>query len=230
MAVIRLPFRKLGPNVADNLLGYWVLPVGVGRNIHHHMNIEELKSVFHVDKHSDGDTGDWTVTVSGHVSVQPRRTVSAGSGSLSLSQEVMFLPIISIPSKVVCTTLASDIPVRLDTSMGEGFLWVQQENLPPKIPQYEVVRVRRAATPHLDTHNLRLRAFGQDLDLALRRTQGLFKDQLRFWTADSNSSGHVHYSLLPHEAILGCDSIRRMQFNRFPEGDFLCDPVTSETP
>ncbi|XP_046677312.1 A disintegrin and metalloproteinase with thrombospondin motifs 16 isoform X2 [Homalodisca vitripennis] len=94
----------------------------VSNSIHHHMNIEELKSVFHVDKHSD-------------------------------------------------------------------------------VPQYEVVRVRRAATPHLDTHNLRLRAFGQDLDLALRRTQGLFKDQLRFWTADSNSSGHVHYSLLPHEEI-----------------------------
>lgn len=66
------------------------------------------------------------------------------------------------------------------------------------VPEYEVVRVRRSAAHTADTHRLRLRAFGEDVDLALRRTDGLFKDQLRFWTADTNSSGHVDYSLLPH--------------------------------
>lgn len=71
------------------------------------------------------------------------------------------------------------------------------------VPQYEVVRVRRSTrmATHPDTHNLRFSAFGQDLDLALTRTEGLFKDNLRFWAADSNSSGHVLYSLLPQVSV-----------------------------
>lgn len=87
------------------------------------------------------------------------------------------------------------------------------------VPEYEVVRVRRSAAHTADTHRLRLRAFGEDVDLALRRTDGLFKDQLRFWTADTNSSGHVDYSLLPHvsshtyttrQALLPGDFVRTL--------------------
>ncbi|XP_054274250.1 A disintegrin and metalloproteinase with thrombospondin motifs 16-like isoform X2 [Macrosteles quadrilineatus] len=71
------------------------------------------------------------------------------------------------------------------------------------VPDYEVVRVRRSASarPQADTHNLQLRAFGQDLDLSLRRTEGLFRQPLRFWAAETNRSGHVTYDPLPHEDI-----------------------------
>ncbi|RZF38947.1 hypothetical protein LSTR_LSTR017517, partial [Laodelphax striatellus] len=74
------------------------------------------------------------------------------------------------------------------------------------VPVYEVVRVhsvqKRDTTSDSDSdRHLRLRAFGRDLDLALRRTPSLFKDNLRVWTADSNSTGHLHYEELPQEPI-----------------------------
>lgn len=68
------------------------------------------------------------------------------------------------------------------------------------VPDYEIVRVRRSPTdtkPAPNQHNLQLRAFGKDLQFRLRRAEGLFKDDLRFWAADPNVTGEVHFTPLP---------------------------------
>jgi hypothetical protein len=85
------------------------------------------------------------------------------------------------------------------------------------VPDYEVVRVRRSARPRADTHNLQLRAFGRDLALALRPADGLFRQPLRFWTAEANSSGHVLYDPLPHvsttQPSVPVGVIKNLRFN-----------------
>uniref|UniRef100_A0A1B6E598 Peptidase M12B domain-containing protein n=1 Tax=Clastoptera arizonana TaxID=38151 RepID=A0A1B6E598_9HEMI len=69
-----------------------------------------------------------------------------------------------------------------------------------EVPEYEVVRVRRTATER-DRHNVRLKAFGRDLQLSLKRAQGLYKDDLRVWTAEPNVTGEVLYTPLPQEDV-----------------------------
>ncbi|RZF48748.1 hypothetical protein LSTR_LSTR013832 [Laodelphax striatellus] len=102
-----------------------------------------------------------------------------------------------------CCVMASDIHKHMIKDDLKRVFHVDNHE---DVPVYEVVRVhsvqKRDTTSDSDSdRHLRLRAFGRDLDLALRRTPSLFKDNLRVWTADSNSTGHLHYEELPQEPI-----------------------------
>lgn len=68
------------------------------------------------------------------------------------------------------------------------------------VPDYEVVKLHHSVRRR-DTGDgekiIRLKAFGKKLHLSLSKTPNLFKDDLRVWTAETNSTGHLHYHELP---------------------------------
>ncbi|XP_039297301.1 A disintegrin and metalloproteinase with thrombospondin motifs 16 isoform X3 [Nilaparvata lugens] len=100
-----------------------------------------------------------------------------------------------------CYVMASDIHKHMTKDDLRRVFHVDNHE---DVPVYEVVRVhsvQKRDTDSVSDRHLRLRAFGRDLDLALKRTPSLFKDNLRVWTADSNSTGHLHYEELPQEPI-----------------------------
>lgn len=77
------------------------------------------------------------------------------------------------------------------------------------VPEYEVVKVRSirrrrgaGVRPEEDKSRvMKLQAFGRDLELTLRKSDGLFKDKLRMWAAEPNSTGSINYTELPHVSI-----------------------------
>ncbi|CAH0390968.1 unnamed protein product [Bemisia tabaci] len=82
-------------------------------------------------------------------------------------------------------------------------------NLHADVPEYEVVKVRSirrrrgaGVRPEEDKSRvMKLQAFGRDLELTLRKSDGLFKDKLRMWAAEPNSTGSINYTELPHEYV-----------------------------
>ncbi|XP_075227661.1 sol narae metalloprotease isoform X2 [Lycorma delicatula] len=96
--------------------------------------------------------------------------------------------------------LSSNIHRHMNTDELRRVFQVDNHN---NVPDYEVVRVH--SVRRRDTEEgekiLKLKAFGRDLHLSLSKTPNLYKDDLKVWTAETNSTGHLHYHELPQEPV-----------------------------